>query len=79
LGYNLPKALITKTKLQNVRVYAQAENLFTLTKYKGWDPDLNTNPASPTSTASVTNVNAGTDFFRYPTSRVFTFGISVGL
>ncbi|MEC5148113.1 TonB-dependent receptor [Chitinophaga sp. 212800010-3] len=79
LGYNLPKALITKTKLQNVRVYAQAENLFTLTTYKGWDPDLNTNPASPTSTASVTNVNAGTDFFRYPTSRVFTFGISVGL
>ncbi|WP_158563257.1 SusC/RagA family TonB-linked outer membrane protein [Chitinophaga silvatica] len=79
LGYNLPKSLISRTKLQNLRVYAQAENLFTLTKYKGWDPDVNTNPAAPTSTANVAVSNGGVDFYRYPTSRIFTFGINVGL
>nr|WP_295868721.1 TonB-dependent receptor [uncultured Chitinophaga sp.] len=79
LGYTLPKKLLTNMKLQSLRVYAQAENLFTLTGYKGWDPDINTNPIPPTSTASPAVNNAGTDFYRYPTSRVFTFGVSVGL
>ncbi|SEA93781.1 TonB-linked outer membrane protein, SusC/RagA family [Chitinophaga terrae (ex Kim and Jung 2007)] len=79
LGYNLPKSLLRRTKLQNLRVYAQAENLYTLTKYKGWDPEINTNPAPPTSTANVAVSNAGTDFYRYPTARVITFGINVGL
>ncbi|SEW19404.1 TonB-linked outer membrane protein, SusC/RagA family [Chitinophaga arvensicola] len=79
LGYNLPKATLNRLKMQGVRVYAQAENLFTLTSYKGWDPDISTNPISPTSTASPATTNAGVDFYRYPTSRVITFGISVGL
>lgn len=79
LGYNLPKSTLSRLKMQGLRVYAQAENLFTLTGYKGWDPDMNTNPISPTSTASPATTNAGTDFYRYPTSRVITFGISVGL
>ncbi|WP_212001373.1 TonB-dependent receptor [Chitinophaga sp. HK235] len=79
LGYTLPKKLLGNMKMQSLRVYAQAENLFTLTSYKGWDPDINTNPLPPTSTASVATTNAGVDFYRYPTSRVFTFGISVGL
>ncbi|WP_161964124.1 SusC/RagA family TonB-linked outer membrane protein [Chitinophaga flava] len=79
LGYTLPKHLLGAMKMQSLRVYAQAENLFTLTSYKGWDPDININPLPPTSTASVATTNAGTDFYRYPTSRVFTFGISVGL
>ncbi|NSL89110.1 SusC/RagA family TonB-linked outer membrane protein [Chitinophaga solisilvae] len=76
LGYNFPKRMLGK--MQSLRVYAQAENLYTLTSYKGWDPDINTNPLPPTSTASATQ-NAGMDFYRYPTSRVFTFGINVGL
>lgn len=78
-GYNLPKNVVSRMHMQGLRVYAQAENLFTLTGYKGWDPDMNTNPISPTSTASTATTNAGTDFYRYPTSRVITFGISVGL
>lgn len=79
LGYTLPKRLLGNMKLQSLRVYAQAENLLTLTSYKGWDPDINTNPLPPTSTASVATTNAGIDFYRYPTSRIFTFGVSVGL
>ncbi|MBC9931363.1 SusC/RagA family TonB-linked outer membrane protein [Chitinophaga qingshengii] len=79
VGYTLPKKLLGTMKMQSLRVYAQAENLLTLTGYKGWDPDINTNPLPPTSTASLATTNAGVDFYRYPTSRVFTFGISVGL
>ncbi|CAL1521390.1 TonB-dependent receptor [Chitinophaga sp. MM2321] len=79
LGYTLPKSVLGSMKMQSLRVFAQAENLFTLTGYKGWDPDINTNPLPPTSTTSPTSVNAGLDFYRYPTSRVFTFGVTVGL
>lgn len=78
IGYNLPKEMMGRMKMKSLRIYAQAENLFTLTKYKGWDPDVNTNPVSPQD-ISTTTLNAGVDFFRYPTSRVFTFGINVGL
>ncbi|MFY0252771.1 SusC/RagA family TonB-linked outer membrane protein [Chitinophaga sp. 30R24] len=79
LGYNLPKSTLERLKLQGLRVFAQAENLFTLTKYKGYDPDMSTNPIAPTSTASPATTNAGIDFYRYPTSRIITFGVSVGL
>ncbi|HVI43573.1 MAG TPA: TonB-dependent receptor [Chitinophaga sp.] len=79
LGYTLPKRLLTNMKLQSLRVYAQAENLLTFTGYKGWDPDINTNPLSPNSTASIATTNGGNDAWRYPTARVITFGINVGL
>lgn len=39
LSYGLPNALIKRMKISNLRVYAQAQNLFTLTKYKGVDPE----------------------------------------
>lgn len=39
LGYTLPKAVQDKLRMRNLRVYFQAQNLFTLTKYKGADPE----------------------------------------
>lgn len=39
LGYTLPNKLMSKLKLQNARVYLQSQNLFTITKYKGADPE----------------------------------------
>lgn len=39
LGYTLPKKVIDKLFLNNVRVYFQAQNLFTLTNYTGADPE----------------------------------------
>ncbi|UYQ91393.1 TonB-dependent receptor [Chitinophaga horti] len=40
LGYNLPRELVNKVHMQNLRVYATATDLFTLNKYpKGWDPE----------------------------------------
>lgn len=41
LGYNLPKTLVNKAKLTNVRVYFNATNLFTIAKNKEYDPEVN--------------------------------------
>lgn len=76
LGYNLPESVITKIRASQVKIYAQAENLITLTGYKGFDPDVNTAPLAPTSGASSAVSNSGIDFFRYPTARIVTFGIT---
>ncbi len=43
IGYNLPKTLLSKFKLERLRVYAQADNLFLLTRYSGIDPEVNDN------------------------------------
>lgn len=71
LGYNFPKAWLSKIKLSNLRVYAQATNLFTWTKYKGWDPELN-------SDAFSGNITQGYDFYAAPQAKTITFGINVG-
>ena len=40
LGYTVPKALLQKVKISNLRLYVQGENLFTMTKYSGLDPEI---------------------------------------
>ncbi|HAE69598.1 MAG TPA: SusC/RagA family TonB-linked outer membrane protein, partial [Sphingobacterium sp.] len=46
LGYTIPKHILTKWKLSGLRVYANAENLFTKSNYrKGWDPEINSSGA----------------------------------
>ena len=39
IGYTLPKEILSKTKIRTARVYLQAQNIFTLTKYTGPDPE----------------------------------------
>jgi TonB-linked SusC/RagA family outer membrane protein len=64
LGYTLPTSLLSKAKIAGVRVYAQATNLFTITKYTGFDPEAD---------------EEGTEFFRYPNGRAITFGLDISL
>ncbi len=40
LGYTLPESLMTRINVKSLRVYVQAVNLFTITKYSGLDPEL---------------------------------------
>ncbi len=75
-GYSLPKSVVEKISAGYIKFYAQAENLITLTGYKGFDPDVNTAPLAPTSGNSVATANSGVDFFRYPTARIVTFGVT---
>ena len=71
LGYSLPKAWMTKTKVINtIRVYIQGTNLFCATKYSGLDPEVDTrsskNPLTP-----------GVDFSAYPKSRGVNIGMNI--
>ena len=66
LGYSLPKSLTSKLKTGAVRVYATANNLFTITDYSGFDPEIGMD-------------NNGLDVGRYPQARSFIFGLSVNL
>jgi TonB-linked SusC/RagA family outer membrane protein len=69
LSYYLPKNIISKVSMDDVKVYVNIQNLLTFTKYTGLDPEVG---------ASQTNDNVfGLDNGRYPAARVFTFGLNV--
>ncbi len=72
LGYELPSDLIKKAKFERVRIYIQAQNLLTFTKYIGWDPEVS-------SDFAVDNVTSGVDFYSAPQPRSITLGINIGL
>jgi len=72
LGYTFPTAVLTKIKLSKLRLYATAQNLATITGYKGWDPEVNADYQS-------TNINQGVDFYSAPQPRVISLGINIGL
>jgi hypothetical protein len=76
LGYTLPTALLSKAHLRTVRIYVQAQNLVTFTKYSGLDPEVST--FSSGSGAATANAALGTDFFTYPQARTLTGGITLG-
>ena len=64
LGYTLPKNLTKKVALNKVRFYVSGSNLFTLTGYSGYDPEVNI----------ATGLTPNIDYDRYPRSRTYTFG-----
>ena len=68
LGYTFPNKWTRKAYINRLRVYGTALNLFCLTKYSGYDPEVNmkSSPLMP-----------GFDWGAYPKSRVFTFGVEV--
>ena len=69
LGYTLPKALVSKAKIQNLRFYVTGYNLFCLTNYSGYDPEV--------STIRKTNLTPGVDYSAYPKSRQFVVGVNL--
>jgi len=77
LGYNLPKSLFTHIKhIQGLRIYGTAQNLLTITSYKGTDPEVNVHS---TSSATTTNLGGGLDFGSFPAFRTFALGIRLSL
>lgn len=69
LGYTLPKSITKKIAANDFRVYASGNNLFLLTKYSGFDPEVSTRNSSGTT--------PGVDWGAHPRSRSFVFGLSV--
>ena len=81
IGYNFPTALCRKLKVQGVRVYVNGDNLFTLTNYRGFNPEVDqyNTQGSRTSSERKSNGNMmpGFDWGSYPVARVYTFGFRI--
>jgi TonB-linked SusC/RagA family outer membrane protein len=78
LGYTIPAAkigMLTHNVLSSVRFYIAAENLLTITKYQGFDPEVSTLDAG---NGSAFIFRRGMDNFQLPQPRVFMAGIQVG-
>lgn len=69
LGYTFPKILTSKAKIENLRLYVTGYNLFCITGYSGYDPEV--------STMRKTNLTPGVDYSAYPKSRQFVIGVNL--
>ena len=66
LGYSLDKKTVSKLKMSKIRVYITAQNLYTLTKYTGYDPEIGGGVAS-----------RGLDKGNYPITSLYTAGLNI--
>lgn len=69
IGYTLPSDLTKKVSVSKIRVYVSSQNLFTITSYKGLDPEIGIQGGNPTQN--------GVDNGTYPSSRFYTVGLNV--
>ena len=69
IGYTLPKSATSLLKLQSLRVYAKLQNVYTFTKYSGYDPEV--------GSMNQNALLSGVDNARYPSPRIYTFGLNV--
>lgn len=72
LGYSLPQKYLSKAKIRKLRVYASVRNLYTLTRYSWYDPEVST------GWGTVAKVGPGADMGSYPRPRTFLFGVEFG-
>jgi TonB-linked SusC/RagA family outer membrane protein len=77
IGYSIPKNILDRVKLQKLRIYVQGQNLFTITKYSGPDPDLSIQ--SGTNSNNKPDLYLGVDQSGFPNNRQFLAGINVTL
>ena len=73
LGYSLPKNLLSKMKVDNIRFSVNIQNIYTLTRYKGFDPEVGA------STQDSSGLTFGVDNGRYPSPMTCSFGLNITL
>lgn len=66
LGVNVPKSIISKVRITKLRVYANANNVLTFTKYSGLDPEV-----------AGSNIGRGIDYGQYPQVRTYSAGLEI--
>jgi TonB-dependent starch-binding outer membrane protein SusC len=71
LNYDMPNEITSRLRLQQMSVYGNIANLFTVTDYPGFDPE--------SSSTGDNVVNAGIDYLNYPLPRTFTLGVKITL
>lgn len=68
-GYTLPRRLTSKAGIETLKFYTNLQNVFTFTKYSGYDPEVGSNNQDALMT--------GIDNARYPSPRIYTFGLNL--
>ena len=71
LGWKLPASLARQMRADNARLFVSGRNLYTWTRYAGFNPDVN-------SAGTNANLSLGVDFYAYPLARTWTVGINAG-
>jgi TonB-linked SusC/RagA family outer membrane protein len=74
LTYSVPTSVLKKIKLSSMQIYVQGQNLLTLTKYKGLDPDINIR----NSGADNQDIHMGIDEGAFPVAKSYNIGLRVG-
>ncbi|MES2882931.1 MAG: SusC/RagA family TonB-linked outer membrane protein, partial [Bacteroidota bacterium] len=75
LSYNVPQSLLNRTKvIRGLRATIGAQNLFTLTNYSGFDPEVGAYVGRDASTSTQA---IGLDYGRYPLTPIYTFSVNV--
>jgi TonB-linked SusC/RagA family outer membrane protein len=69
LGYDLPRAFLSRLKIQRVRIYLSGKNLLTFTEYSGFDPEV--------GRFGTSNIRQGYDLGAYPTARTYLIGLNL--
>ncbi len=69
LGYMIPAKISGKVKMESVRLYVNIQNLYTFSKYRGYDPEV--------GSIHQNMLLSGIDNGRYPSQRIYSFGINV--
>lgn len=69
LAYNFSKSLLKRILINNLKLYVSATNLVTITKYKGFDPEV--------SSFNGNDAQIGSDYNNYPQSKIFNVGINL--
>ena len=70
-GYTFPKKWMEKARIENLRLYLNFQNIYTFTKYKGYDPEVGA------STQDSTGLTFGLDNGRYPAPTMYSFGLNI--
>ncbi len=74
IAYNLPKNVVQKLKMQNIRIFISGNNLLTFTGYKGWDPEQLIFDGG----AQSRNLQQGAVSPMLPQLRTWSFGLNIG-
>ncbi|WP_420149462.1 SusC/RagA family TonB-linked outer membrane protein [Spirosoma sp.] len=76
LAYNFPAAMLSKLKMGSARIYLNAQNLLTITKYSGYNPDVIGDVGAGAQNSS-NYIGRGIDQGNYPVSRVISAGLQL--
>lgn len=74
LGYTFPASVLERLAIKKFRVYVSAQNILTLTRYEGYDPEVN----YMSEDTQDSNRNLGLDYGSYPNAKSYTVGLNIG-